>query len=292
MDQLYADVDTSGFMTPAPQSGMNTPFYAQSRAGSHENLAGLSGLTSIENNSHHPPAGAVTPAALSSRLQNLNIGSRSTSFLRRHTGSHSGGTTPHTQQYHHNNDDSGYFGNHGHSASMHNISGHHSRDPVSSGHSAGQRSNPLSRRNSHDDNGASRLTSGNQTPEHVDFPDLTKVPSYQTAVKTPVRGLSYSENLPNYETVLSQPPSPNRRFSGMAGSSLVTSGPAAATSVENIPRTTPNDHANPSTTTAITRNPWSSMGFTPIHPPAPAVTATGDTDERRRLSALQNRDRH
>lgn len=290
MDQLYSGVESTGAMTPAPQSGMNTPFYAQSRVGSHENLAGLSGLTSIENNSHHQPhTGAVTPAALSSRLQNLNIGSRSTSFLRRHTGTRSGATTPHTQHYHHNNDDDGYFGSHGHSASM---SGHHSRDPHSSNHSAGHRSNPLSRRNSHDDNGASRLTSGHQTPEHLDFTDLTKVPSYQTAVKTPVRGMSYSENLPNYETVLASPPSPNRRFSSMASRSMTAPGPAPATSVENIPRTTHNDATNPATTTAISRNPWSSMGFTPIHPPAPAVTTANDSDERRRLSVLQNRDSH
>src|ERR1019366_6396703 len=79
LDQLYADVDQSGMMTPAPQSGMNTPFYNQSRAGSSENLAALAG----EPHS----SGAVTPAALSSRLQNLNMGSRNNSFRRLHADS-------------------------------------------------------------------------------------------------------------------------------------------------------------------------------------------------------------
>lgn len=51
------------------------------------------------------------------------------------------------------------------------------------------------------------------TPEHVDFPEiseLSKVPSYGTAVKTPVRPLSYSEGLalPDYETAVSAPASP------------------------------------------------------------------------------------
>ncbi|CAG8976450.1 hypothetical protein HYALB_00008039 [Hymenoscyphus albidus] len=283
-DQLYADVDLSGFMTPAPQSGMNTPFYSQSRAGSHENLASLNGMTSMSDNgshhhhpshnSHHPhhPVGAVAPAALSSRLQNLNIASRSSSFLRRHTGSHSGATTPHHQHFHHNNDD-GYFGNHGHS-NLHSptMPGYHGRDPHSSGHSAGQRSNPLSRRNSHEDlhhnGGPSRVTSGHHTPEHLDeFGDLTKVPSYQTAVKTPIRGMSYNENLPNYETVLSQPPSPdNRRFSGFSTPALqpVTSAPAGSA----VPRT--------------------SIGFTPMRPPPAPVASKIDATEERRRSVLQN----
>jgi hypothetical protein len=44
LDQLYADMEQSGLQTPAPQSGMNTPFYAQSRTGSAENLASLNSI--------------------------------------------------------------------------------------------------------------------------------------------------------------------------------------------------------------------------------------------------------
>jgi hypothetical protein len=62
LDQLYDDVDTSGFQTPALQSGVSSPFYAQSRTGSAENLAALA----VHGNT-------ITPAALSSRLANVSM---------------------------------------------------------------------------------------------------------------------------------------------------------------------------------------------------------------------------
>jgi hypothetical protein len=240
LDQLYADVDQSGMMTPAPQSGMNTPFYNQSRAGSHENLASL-------NEAAHP-TGAVPPAALSSRLQNLNATSRSNSFRRVHPSS--GANTPHPVA--HTDSEPGYFDHH---------------------HSA-PNSNPLSRRTSEENNhGQSNLTSGQHTPEHIDYSelgDLTKVPSYRTAVKTPARGMSYSDALPNYEAAISAPPSPVRTFS-----SPTTPGSDTETLNGN-------------------RNPLATVGFTPIHPPAPAHIMpphVGEGDERRRLHILQTRGR-
>ncbi|KAE8453473.1 hypothetical protein EG329_010334 [Mollisiaceae sp. DMI_Dod_QoI] len=243
LDQLYADVDQSGMMTPAPQSGMNTPFYNQSRGGSHENLASL-------NEAAHP-SGAVPPAALSTRLQNLNMGSRHNSLRRPHAGS--GANTPQTTQGH-TDSEPGYFDQQSHSA---------------------PNSNPLSRRTSEeDDQGASNLTSGQHTPEHIDYSDLgdlTKVPSYRTAVKTPVRGLSYGDALPNYETAVSAPPSPVRSFTS--------------------PNTPGSDGEG---VNGERRNPLSRMGFTPIHPPAPAHIVPphlGEGDERRRLHILQNRGR-
>lgn len=238
LDQLYADVDQSGIMTPAPQSGMNTPFnHSLSRAGSHENLASL-------NEPSHPN-GAVPAAVLSSRLQSLNMSSRNNSFRRLQNGG-SGTNTPQAQVPH---SDGGYFDN-DHSAE-------HSGNP------SGPNSNPLSRRTSEEDyHGTSQLTSGQHSPEHIDFSDLTKVPSYGTAIKTPIRGTSYSDALPNYDAAVSAPPSPERPFSNLT-----------STGVDSHPR----------------RNPLSSMGFTPIHPPAPVNT--GDQDERRRLHMLQIRGR-
>jgi hypothetical protein len=236
LDQLYADMDQSGLMTPAPQSGMNTPYNALSRTGSSENLASL-------GNSATTPNGAVPPAALSSRLQNLNSGSRNNSFLRRHVGSGSGGNTPHSAPH---NDEGGYFDNHNSSNS----------------------SNPLSRRTSEEeDHHPSNMTSGQHTPEHVDYSDpgyteiLSKVPSYSTAVKAPLRGMSYTEAgaLPNYETATSTPPSPERTFSS--------------------PAATPAD-------TGHRRNQLSNLGFTPIGAPPPVHL--GDGDERRRLHWLQS----
>lgn len=244
LDQLYADVDQSGMMTPAPQSGMNTPFYNQSRAGSHENL------TSLNHEAPHPN-GAVPPAALSNRLQNLNITSRNNSYRR--VRASSGNNTPHPAP--HTDGPEGYFDDHGHSA---------------------PNSNPLSRRTSEeDDHRASNLTSGQHTPEHIDYSelgDLTKVPSYRTAVKTPARGMSYNDILPNYEAAVSAPASPVRTFSGPT---------TLGSGDDGI-----NGHANViGDRRGMQGSPLASMGFTRMHATAP------EGDERRRLHILQSRDR-
>lgn len=86
LDQLYDEFDPAGIMTPAPQSGMNTPFHALSRRGSHEDL-------SAANNAPNNGAGAVPPATLTSILQNLNDDPRQ-SIMRRRTTPNSGGNTP------------------------------------------------------------------------------------------------------------------------------------------------------------------------------------------------------
>lgn len=129
------------------------------------------------------------------------------------------------------------------------------------------------------------MTSGQHTPEHIDYTelgDLTKVPSYRTAVKTPARGMSYSDALPNYETAVSAPPSPVRTFSSPttpgSGDEGHVNGGGDRRSV----------HLNG------IGNPLASMGFTPIHAPAPAHIMpphAGEGDERRRLHILQNRGR-
>jgi hypothetical protein len=119
----------------------------------------------------------------------------------------------------------------------------------------------MSRRTSEDDeNHISNVASGHQTPEHADYADLSKVPSYSTAVRAPVRGMSYTDALPTYEAVSSAPPSPERTFS----TPVSTSAPS-----ENAHR----------------RNPMSSVGFTPIEALPPVHL--GDGDERRRLHWLQ-----
>lgn len=170
MDQLYEDLDmnglTSGFQTPAIQSGVNTPFYALSRAGSAENLHQMAGTQ------------AVPPAALSSRLQNVSLdpSSRSHSYNSLSAAATTDGAmTPHS-----------------------------SHPPYDSNHNSPQPSAPLSRSHSGDNQ------SGINTPEHVEFEDLNKVPSYTTAVKTPVRPLSMVEGtvLPDYNSAVSVPNSP------------------------------------------------------------------------------------
>lgn len=63
LDQLYEDVDITGYQTPAVRSGVSSPFYAQSRSGSAENISGLT---------HSVP---VAPAALSTMLANVSLDS-------------------------------------------------------------------------------------------------------------------------------------------------------------------------------------------------------------------------
>ncbi|CAN8098460.1 unnamed protein product [Discula destructiva] len=168
LDQLYEDVDMnglqSGFQTPAVQSGVNTPFYTLSRAGSAENLHAMMGMQ------------AVHPAALSSRLQDVSLGSanRNSSYNSLSGATTDGATTP------------------------------HSAHPAESTHYSPPSSVPLSRSHSGEN------TSGVNTPDLVELEDLSRVPSYSTAVKTPVRPISTLEGtaLPTYNLAVSSPNSP------------------------------------------------------------------------------------
>ncbi|KAI1326789.1 arrestin [Xylariaceae sp. FL0255] len=187
LDQLYENVDTSGIMTPGVNSGVNTPFYGHSRAGSSDNLAAI-----IHGS-------AVPPAALTSRLQSMSLDG---SFGRtNHAGHHHGDTGSGAETPHYGHD-----------------SDHQTTQP----HSA-----ELSRRASEEDHQEDHRNdtqhshghgrSGHDTPpEHTEYPtteQLSKVPSYKTATKTPLpRTASYDgiSALPDYVTAISAPSSPNR----------------------------------------------------------------------------------
>lgn len=176
LDQLYEDVDTSGFMTPGGvltpnvQSGLNSPFYAQSRSGSSENLAGA--IT------HSRP---VAPAALVSRLEDMSLVSLDPSDR---TGSYQSVTS---------------------------VSGFMS---PSAGYGTAPRSEPqsttLTRSNSAEDGSSSRNSSEHGDLDPAEFMELNKVPSYQTAVRTPARSRAPSGivPLPDYQTALSAPRTP------------------------------------------------------------------------------------
>ena len=60
LDQLYTDIEPSGLQTPVTQSGVSSPLYGHSRAGSSDNLAATVNMP-------------ITPAALSSRLQSMSL---------------------------------------------------------------------------------------------------------------------------------------------------------------------------------------------------------------------------
>lgn len=217
LDQLYDDVDPNSIIPHSNlQSGINTPFYAQSRAGSSENLT-LTG-----------PNGAVPPAALSSRLQNVSLSqsNRNSSFLS--NNSRSGTNTPFPQI---DEDPSGEW---------------------SQPHSA-----ELSRRTSIDEYSHSHSHSSTPPePEHdeyLDLAQLSKVPSYTTATRTPLpRTNSYQGffgGLPDYQTAMSAPASPTR---------IVLSDP-----MSTIAETTPaedGEHHSTNVSPSVQHRP-ESMGF-------------------------------
>ncbi|KAK6214403.1 hypothetical protein LQW54_004452 [Pestalotiopsis sp. IQ-011] len=267
LDQLYDDVDPSGIMTPGMmtpgglpsgfQSGFASPFYSQSRAGSSENLAALA-------------SGAVTPAALSSRLQNVSLDQsrRNQSFTSVGSHSHSGTATPFLQV----ND------------------GEHTAD------SSQPHSTELSRQTSAEEHSGG--VSGHSTPpEHVDvdLAQLSKVPSYTTATRTPLpRTASFTGSLalPDYNSAMSAPTSPSRTpfhelhdplatitEGSIAGGSRLESS-AAGTTTEPGTRTHSRSNSH-------NRRSHSSLGFNFLHRSSP-----GDSHGERHLRMTQQRNGH
>ncbi|KAM3466650.1 HECT-type ubiquitin ligase-interacting protein creD [Beauveria bassiana D1-5] len=172
LDQLYEDMDTSGFQTPALQSGVSSPFYAQSRSGSAENLHLIGGYMS-----------PIAPAALSSRLADVSLdpSQRSTSYYS--LNSLSGRVSP----------------NHGTGTGTGNGSAARSEPP----------SNNLTRSNSEED-GSDRASTEHVHLDPEEFAELNRVPSYATAVRTPARSRVQTPGgpLPDYQTALSAPRTP------------------------------------------------------------------------------------
>ncbi|KAF1739418.1 HECT-type ubiquitin ligase-interacting protein creD [Beauveria bassiana] len=172
LDQLYEDMDTSGFQTPALQSGVSSPFYAQSRSGSAENLHLIGGYMS-----------PIAPAALSSRLADVSLdpSQRSTSYYS--LNSLSGRVSP----------------NHGTGTGTGTGSAARSEPP----------SNNLTRSNSEED-GSDRASTEHVHLDAEEFAELNRVPSYATAVRTPARSRVQLPGgpLPDYQTALSAPRTP------------------------------------------------------------------------------------
>lgn len=90
LDELYNDIDPSGFMTPGGyhsmmNSGANTPFYAHSRTGSAEDLASLNAVAN---------GGGASAAALQHRLQNLDMSNEPPTRFQPQRQHSSGDSTP------------------------------------------------------------------------------------------------------------------------------------------------------------------------------------------------------
>lgn len=236
LDQLYDDVDThgpySGMQTPAIQSGVNTPFYALSRAGSAENLHEMHGM-------------AVPPAALSSRLQDVSLSAsnrnhsyNSLSGSAINGATTNGATTPHSQT-------------------------------AESRHESPPSSAPLSR------TASVEYRSGMNTPEHVELEELSKVPSYTTALKTPARPLSMDQGLvlPDYESLISAPTTPTVVHASNPLDSIPESRAATVTSAPSTPRPRPSRRQT-------------SLGFSSL---LHHYHYGGEEDVRRRLHLMQAR---
>lgn len=178
LDQLYSEVDPSGYRTPgAALSGPGTP-YTQSRNISSENLTSLDGVANA--------SGHVSASALQNRLQDLRLADRNThtAALRDERDQPASGNLSRRPSDPQTNGD--YF------ARTPSNGGSHS------GRSSGHGSVHISRRGSHEDR---PQASGTMTPFfHFDHnEDLAKVPSYSTAIKTPIpRSPGSGIDLPTY----------------------------------------------------------------------------------------------
>jgi len=192
-DQLYSDIDPTGYMTPVGgPSGMSTPFQSRSRSVSTENLASLNGVAS----------GDFAANLLQSRLSSLDVTSsnqitRNRRFDRSQLSSSGDG------QRENGLDDSGtslpeplprsgYFGHPGSDGNQQSPNNHNDG------------SNPVSRRVSEEDDVASDPV----TPQHIEYSaeSLAKVPSYTTALQTQTR-TPVNDGLPTYRSVTTlQPP--------------------------------------------------------------------------------------
>lgn len=198
-DQLYSELDPSGYRTPGPGSGPGTPFTPLSRNISSENLASMNALTNTD----------ISASALHHRLINLNASPL-------HHPVTTGTSAP----------SEGLHGLHG---SQSPTDGHNihrqlgvSNDyfgAVSGSNSHSHGSPELSRRPS-DEVEPEVLPSGMATPFHPQYDEvetLSRVPSYSTAVRCAVR--PRDSGLPDYNAViasslptLSVPQSPQQAY--------------------------------------------------------------------------------
>lgn len=184
-DQLYSEVDLSGFMTPAGgASGIGTPFTSHSRTTSAENLTSMDALT------------------LQSRLHNLEPGGLSRWARDRpyHPSGSADDAFESNQDLHRDGESCPAAQN----PTLLNGCFDNSESPDQTSYSTF-----VSRRPSEED----AVPTGTHTPQHIELSleDLAKVPSYSTARHS--RAIApINDGLPNYQaairTPIAQPPLP------------------------------------------------------------------------------------
>ncbi|PSK34227.1 hypothetical protein B9Z65_8553 [Elsinoe australis] len=186
LDELYSDIAPSGYHTTAP-SGFATPTAALSRRGSNENLNGI--INSLTPEGQH--GNSINSALLRSRLASL----QEDSLPRLNTS-----VPPQSPHYSHGATSPRPSPLHSYSAS--GVLTSRSTPPVHSPHSA---SLPQSRRAS-DEVPAEAISRSN-----YDMSDLTRIPSYGTALRSSGNVTPYTEYPPSYMEATSRPPSPGAR---------------------------------------------------------------------------------
>ncbi|CBF74562.1 hypothetical protein AN4170.2 [Aspergillus nidulans FGSC A4] len=164
-DQLYSEVDPSGYRTPGPGSGPGTPFGTLSRNLSAENLASMNAITHTD----------ISASALHHRLVNLDLRGhgRVSASEHDHLGVPSDNGPPSGSNTHGSNT-----------------------------HAPG--SPELSRRAS-DEDVHDNIPSGMATPfipHSAELETLSRVPSYSTAVRSSVR--PHDSDLPDYQAVVAE----------------------------------------------------------------------------------------
>ena len=219
LDQMYNDIDPSGYLTRAG-SGPATPAggMAQSRRGSRENVLSLNGVANVDlptaiaaaDASHH---GSAVPQLLHSRLtdlQDTELGRRP-----RVEFSPSGGNSP---------------AGHDHSPGPRTGTlSAGARGPYPGTHTGGSNSGAASAGRSSNDP-SSRRSSAEETagdPRQYNMDSLSRVPSYGAALRSDLGAITpASEVPPSYIEAISRPPSP--LFGGAAGGTAKNASPSSS----------------------------------------------------------------
>ncbi|QIX01437.1 hypothetical protein AMS68_006954 [Peltaster fructicola] len=193
LDQIFSDIDPAGYMS-RPGSGSNTPgdALAHSRRASDENLQSLNGVAVGEMPSH----GSAVPATLHSRLTNLQINDVLDPENARVPSQSSSGTgTPAGVTTGRGSPDRSFAGSRNRSSVLFATT---AQSPIGSG--------LTSRRTS-----AEEETHNNLSLATYNLDDLSRVPSYNAALRTPIPATPFGDHPPSYIDATSRPPSPSQR---------------------------------------------------------------------------------
>ncbi|KAL2264865.1 hypothetical protein VTJ83DRAFT_7375 [Remersonia thermophila] len=192
LDQLYEDMDSGAYLASGAASGVSSPLRARSRSASSENLHAM-----------QLQRGAIQPDVLAHRLQSMALDQRHRNLSWTSNLSAAGAIHPDVTSY-----------------------------PADA--ARGDALTPLTPLTRHS-SGEPAPASGFETPpQHLDFLEvaaLSRVPSYDTALRTPVRPLTSQDSaLPDYLTALSAPASAPGSPRLRAATLGMTGIPAAAAS--------------------------------------------------------------